>query len=283
MRIYLSPSDQYANPVAAPVGGSELDWARPAADQVAAALRTIPGVEVKVGADWTKGVDEYARRVDDSNAWGADLHVCFHTNAGQGGTMICTYPGADSRRLGAAILREVAPLTPSADPGLVDRDDLYELNGTGAVAVLIELDRHDTSDGALTIKRLVENGAYAAAVVRGICSYAGLQWHGTMAGDSSVMPTQEDEVTPQDKLDIAAAVWAAIPKTTPVAGVDANVYSAADLLFWANRKAWEISGQQEAMKQAVAAALADVAPGADVDVDALAASIVVKLGERAAR
>ena len=174
MRIYLSPSDQYANPVAAPVGGSELDWARKAADQAAALLRTIPGVEVKVGADWTPRLDEYARRVEDSNAWGADLHVCFHSNAGQGGTMVCTYPGADSRRLGAAILREVAPLTPSADPGLVDRDDLYELNGTDAVAVLIELDRHDTPDGAAVIKRLVEDGTYAAAVVRGICSYAGL-------------------------------------------------------------------------------------------------------------
>lgn len=201
MRIYLSPSDQYANPVAAPVGGSELDWARKAADQAAALLRAVPGVEVKVGADWTPRLDEYARRVEDSNAWGADLHVCWHSNAGQGGTMVCTYPSADSHRLGQAILREVAPLTPGADPGLVDRSDLYELNGTNAVAVLIEVDRHDTSGGALVIKRVVEDGTYAAAVVRGICSYAGLP-----APTTSTTPNTGGTMTPAQLVELLKGV-----------------------------------------------------------------------------
>jgi hypothetical protein len=41
--------------------------------------------------------------------------------------------------------------------------------------------------------------------------------------------------------------------------------------------------QQDDLKKATAAALAEVAPQADVDVDALAAKIVVKLGEAAAK
>jgi hypothetical protein len=85
--------------------------------------------------------------------------------------------------------------------------------------------------------------------------------------------TQEDEVTPQDKQDIANMVWA-----KAIGG-----FSAADLLLWANKKAWEAVSQQDDLKKATAAALAEVAPQADVDVDALAAKIVVKLGEAAAK
>lgn len=100
------------------------------------------------------------------------------------------------------------------------------------------------------------------------------QWYDSMTGAANVAPpTQEDEVTPQDKLDIAAAVW-----EKAIGG-----FSAADLLLWANKKAWEAVAQQDDLKKATAAALAEVAPQANVDVDALAAKIVVKLGEAAAK
>lgn len=174
-RLYLSPSDQHGNVGSYPKGTSEKYWNRIIADQTAAFFRQIPGVEVRIGADTNPSVDEYAARVGDSDRWGSNLHVCFHTNAGQGGTMLCVYPSAESRKLGAKLLARIAPLTPGADPGLVDRPDLYELNATKAVAALIEFDRHDTAAGVAVIRAHIADGSFARATAQGICDYTGLK------------------------------------------------------------------------------------------------------------
>lgn len=80
LKIYLSPSDQVSNPYA--YGGTnEARQCR----KIAAACKTAlerNGFEVKT--NFADGSNAMYERVRESNAWGADVHVCIHTNAGGG-------------------------------------------------------------------------------------------------------------------------------------------------------------------------------------------------------
>ena len=80
LKIYLSPSDQLSNPYA--YGGTnEARQCR----KIAAACKTAlerNGFEVKTS--FADGSNAMYERVRESNAWGADVHVCIHTNAGGG-------------------------------------------------------------------------------------------------------------------------------------------------------------------------------------------------------
>lgn len=79
LKIYLSPSDQLSNPYA--YGGTnEALQCR----KIAAACKTAlerNGFEVKT--NFADGSNAMYERVRESNAWGADVHVCIHTNAGR--------------------------------------------------------------------------------------------------------------------------------------------------------------------------------------------------------
>lgn len=80
LKIYISPSDQLSNPYA--YGGTnEALQCR----KIAAACKTAlerNGFEVKT--NFADGSNAMYERVRESNAWGADVHVCIHTNAGGG-------------------------------------------------------------------------------------------------------------------------------------------------------------------------------------------------------
>ena len=74
-KIYISPSDQTENRYA---WGNTNEHAQcqKIAEAEAAALRRS-GVEVKLAAFGTT----MAQRCAESDAWGADIHSCVHTNA----------------------------------------------------------------------------------------------------------------------------------------------------------------------------------------------------------
>lgn len=168
-KVYLSPSGQNHNVGAYPAGTSEEYWARRIAAVTDRYLKSVPGIETKMGPDLPE--DGYAENVTESNNWGADVHVCFHTNVGRG-TMLCYMPGADdSLKLAQALYGVITPITPDAD-SQVARSDLYELNGTNATAALIEFDGHDVPAGAEFIMKHVEE--FGKATAQGILAYLGL-------------------------------------------------------------------------------------------------------------
>lgn len=79
-KIYLSPSDQVRN-IYAYGDTNEAAQCRKIASACKAALERN-GFAVRTNFD--DGTNAMYTRVAESNTWGADLHLCIHTNAGGG-------------------------------------------------------------------------------------------------------------------------------------------------------------------------------------------------------
>lgn len=140
MKIYLSPSDQWANIVA---DGEHAEAYH--CKQIAKAAEKYLlnyGYEVKVGNNDEKKT--YDKRVSESNSWGADLHIPIHTNAGggEGTTVFCSEKSKNNPYV-LGVYEAVANLTPTKDRGVVVRGNLYEINHTNCPCIYLECDFHD--------------------------------------------------------------------------------------------------------------------------------------------
>ena len=152
-KIYISPSDQTENRYA---WGNTNEHAQcqKIAEAEAAALRRS-GVEVKLAAFGTT----MAQRCAESDAWGADIHSCVHTNAFNGkvsGTRMFCYSvpgkGYDACR---AVFGQLAPLTPGTSENIQANPRLYEVRNPAARWIV----EHTTDIGE--------------AIAKGLCKYLG--------------------------------------------------------------------------------------------------------------
>ena len=170
-KVYLSPSSQVSNPYA---WGStnEAAQCRRIADAAAAAL-TRSGLSVK-----NNQTASMEGRVAESNAWGADLHVCIHTNAFNGrvtGTRVFSWNDAGRGRAAAqAVFDELAPLTPGTSDSLSTNQTWYELRRTAAPCVYVEAEFHDNAEATRWI--IEHTQQIGEAVARGICRYFGVAY-----------------------------------------------------------------------------------------------------------
>ena len=117
------------------------------------------------------GQDMY-KSISESNGYGADVHICMHTNAGGGhGCEVYTYSGA-TRELKYAepIYNEIAGITPYSDRGLKVAQ-FAELVQTTAIAVYCECAFHDNYDEAKWIVENVDN--IGKAIAKGMCKAVG--------------------------------------------------------------------------------------------------------------
>lgn len=171
MKIYLSPSDQTGNIVADKEHSEQYHCS-----QIANATKKyleMNDYTVKIGDNSEQGT--YPQRVKDSNAWGADLHVCIHTNAGGGeGTSMFTYPTSVKDKYVVGIYNEVAALTPTKDRGIQSRSDLYEIVNTVCVCAYLEAEFHDNVSLENWIDENVDN--IGKAIARGICKADGKEF-----------------------------------------------------------------------------------------------------------
>lgn len=168
MKVYLSPSDQWGN-IVADKEHSEAYHCTQIAQAVKKYLE-MNGYTVKIGDNSKQGT--YTNRAKESNSWGADLHVCIHTNAGGGeGTVMFSYPSSVNDKYVKAIYNEVANLTPTKDRGIQSRNDLYEINNTTCVCAYLEVDFHDNATIENWIDANVDN--IGKAIAKGICSADG--------------------------------------------------------------------------------------------------------------
>lgn len=168
MKVYLSPSDQWSN-IVADGEHSEAYHCKQIAQSAEKYLK-LNGYTTKVGDNSKEG--SYTTRVKESNNWGADLHVCIHTNAGGGeGTLMLAYPSSVNNKYVEAIYKEVASLTPTKDRGIQSRSNLYEINNTKCTCAYLETDFHDNA----TIENWIDNNIdnIGKAIARGICSADG--------------------------------------------------------------------------------------------------------------
>lgn len=170
-KIYLSPSDQVKNTYAAG-NTNEAVQCRAIALALADALERC-GMEA--AANLSASMQE---RVAESNRWGADLHICLHTNAFNAqvmGTRIFSYDlEGEGYEAAKAIFTQLAPITPGTSENIKAYPGLYEVRASSAPCVYIETEFHDTPAGAAWI---TENTlAIAEAICRGICQYFGLPY-----------------------------------------------------------------------------------------------------------
>lgn len=168
-KIYISPSDQTENRYAWGNTNEHAQCQR-IAEAEAAALRRS-GVEVKLAAFGTT----MAQRCAESDAWGADIHSCVHTNAFNGrvsGTRMFCYSvpgkGYDACR---AVFGQLAPLTPGTSENIQANPRLYEVRNPAAPSVYCECEFHDTIQGA---RWIVEHTTdIGEAIAKGLCEYLG--------------------------------------------------------------------------------------------------------------
>lgn len=170
-KIYLSPSNQDGN-LYAYGNTNECDQCNRMADAAKVALERC-GFTVKKAP---KG-QEMATSIAESNAWGADLHIPIHTNAGGGdGTVVFVYEQSEENLKPArAIYQEVQAVTPGQTLyGVRTLSQLAELNSTNAIAVYLEVDFHDNREIA---KWLIENPkTVGEAIAKGVCDAYGVKY-----------------------------------------------------------------------------------------------------------
>lgn len=170
-KIYLSPSSQEDN-VYAYGNTTEEAQCRRISAACAVALKRC-GFEVKDG-----NYDDMYARVEDSNAWGADLHVAIHTNAFNGsvtGTRIfCWNNYGEGWKASQAVFNALAPVTPGTSENVRPDPSLYEVEDSYAPCVYIEVDFHDVPNIAKWIIENVE--LIGETICKGICDYFGVAY-----------------------------------------------------------------------------------------------------------
>lgn len=172
-KIYISPSDQYANLYATGNTNEKVQCHKIA--KACFDFLKKQGFEVKC----TYNDDMYAR-VRESNAFNADIHLAIHTNATgkhnvTGGTQILLYSlSGERKKVGQAVLNRLAPLTPGTSAErLIEKPSFYEVNSANGITVYCECEFHDTKTGSdFIIKNTKEIGE---AIAKGLCDYYNIE------------------------------------------------------------------------------------------------------------
>ena len=148
-------------------GTRECDIARNAGKLLARYLDTA-GCEVRVVQS-----DDLGYVCEQSNEWGADVFVSLHCNAfntvARGTETL--YKSFNGQQLANCIQSQIIRSINTVDRGVKKRDDLWVLNGTDAVAVLVEMAFIDNEyDHSLLMNEL---DTIVRAIARGITDFGG--------------------------------------------------------------------------------------------------------------
>ena len=170
-KVFLSPSEQFNNAYA---WGNTTEGVQ--CGKIAHACETALercGVSVKLQHEGTM-----ASKCQASDAFGADLHVCIHTNAYNGkvsGTrMFCHDANGKGMKACKAIFSVLAPLTPGKSENISVNPQLYEVRVPNAPTAYIECEFHDVPSVA---KWIVEHTTdIGEAIAHGICNYFGVAY-----------------------------------------------------------------------------------------------------------
>ena len=171
-KIYISPSNQNFN-VYATGNTNEKAQCHKIAKACADYLKKT-GFVVMCTYD-----DDMYKRVNESNSFGADMHVAIHTNATAkhnvtGGTQILLYSvDGERKKAGQAVFDRLAPITPgkSAEK-LIAKPGFYECKAAKDLTVYVEAEFHDTKEGSDFI--IKNTKAIGEAIAKGICDYYGV-------------------------------------------------------------------------------------------------------------
>lgn len=169
--VFLSPSNQYDNSYAYGNTTEGVQCGK-IAEACKVALERC-GIQVMLKHD--ESMQDKCRA---SNSFGADLHVCIHTNAFNGsvsGTrMFCYSASGEGMKACKAIFNVLAPFTPGTSENIRPDPSLYEVRVPSAPTAYVEVDFHDVSSVA---KWIIENTTeIGEKIAEGICSYFGIAY-----------------------------------------------------------------------------------------------------------
>lgn len=190
-KIYLSPSNQDGN-LYAYGNTNEMEQCNRIADAAKTALERCGFVVKKA----PKG-QAMKTSINESNKWGADLHIPIHTNGFDGvanGTVVFVYANTPAtHKLAVPIYKAVQDCAPGkTDYGVRTNPGLAELNSTTAMAVYIEVDFHDNPTIA---KWLVENPvAVGEAIAKGVCEGYGVTYKAPSSSSSGAGTAQKKTI-----------------------------------------------------------------------------------------
>lgn len=201
-KVFLSPSEQFNNAYA---WGNTTEGVQcgKIAHACEAALERC-GISVKLQHEGTM-----ASKCQASDAFGADLHVCIHTNACNGkvsGTrMFCYDASGKGMKACKAIFSILAPLTPGKSENISVNPQLYEIRVPNAPTAYIECEFHDVPNVAKWIcEHTVEIGE---AIAHGICNYFGVGYKTDSSSDPAPKPTPNPAPS-KDELYRVRKSWA---------------------------------------------------------------------------
>lgn len=181
MKIYLSPSAQPANTYSAGNTNEQVQCNRIASFAKTALERC--GFSVKKAPEG----QSYQQNVAESNAWGADLHVPIHTNAGGGyGPIVFVYNITTGRvKYAEPVYDALCKVVPKANSyGVRKNSGLYEVNMSTGTCVYIECEFHDN---ATLAQWIIDNAeVLGEAICKGICEGAGVAYIAPTANGKSL-------------------------------------------------------------------------------------------------
>lgn len=183
MKIYLSPSAQPANLYAAGNTNEQVQCNRIAAAAKTALERC--GFDVKKAPEG----QSYQANVAESNAWGADIHVPIHTNAGGGhGPLVLIYSRTTARvSLAQPVYDALNAVVPTASVyGVQAKPGLYEVANSNCKCVYIECAFHDDPDEA---RWIIDNATLLGEeIARGLCKGTGVKYVEPASASAPVEP-----------------------------------------------------------------------------------------------
>jgi N-acetylmuramoyl-L-alanine amidase len=152
VKVYLSPSQQPDN-IGVGDFGDEQTAMRRVAFITATRLSFMDGVDVAVARTGLS----LPQVVAESNAWGASVHICLHSNASVNhdavGCEVFYHPGSTvGERLARRVYGELSHANPHGGHRC-EATGFYELKWTDAPAVYIEMGFHDNAEEAKWIRR----------------------------------------------------------------------------------------------------------------------------------
>ena len=170
MRVFINPGhdiDLDSGAVNPNYGTRECDVARNAGKMLARYLQTA-GCEVR-----TLQSDDLGLVCETSNEWGADIFVSLHCNAfntvARGTETL--YKSYNGQQLAQLIQDQIVNSINTVDRGIKKRDDLWVLNGTDAVAVLVEMAFIDNDEDLEILNNDLDT--IVRAIARGITDFGG--------------------------------------------------------------------------------------------------------------
>lgn len=197
-KVYISPSDQISNKYAYGDTNEHVQCEK-IGKALAAALERC-GISTKMATQ----SQTMAQRCKASDGFGADIHICVHTNAYNkavmGTRLFCYNKTGKGYKACQAVFKQLAPLSPGTSENISVNANLYEVREPAAPTVYCECEFHDTETGA---KWIVEHTTeIGEAIAHGLCDYFGVTYKA--ASKAEEKPATEEKTTILYRVQVGA-------------------------------------------------------------------------------